>query len=211
MEIKTQLPEMTPAPLRIGGVVMIIATAAVPPLAWTLASAQVSLAGLLVAGSAWAVIALVGYFAMGRTADSKTFAVLVCGCAAVWTVVLSIGFWFLVRREFGVDSPVTLGGGAMAPDEVMKLFGVAAAATGATYGFFSAVRYRDLPRTFPRTLRAAAWAAVPSVALSLAVYSFNIANRYAAFAILAPVVLALAVTAVTMAVPRPATTPAGIS
>jgi hypothetical protein len=46
--------------------------------------------------------------------------------------------------------------------------------------------------------------------MSLAVFSFQIANRYAAFAILAPFVLALAVTGVSQLVvkPQPETTPA---
>jgi hypothetical protein len=87
---------------------------------------------------------------------------------------------------------------------------VTAAATGATFGFFSGIRYRRIPNTFPRALRAAAWASVPSVALSCAVFSFQIGNRYAAFAILAPFVLALAVTGVSQLVvkPQPETTPA---
>jgi hypothetical protein len=209
MEDKTKLPEMTPPHLRVGGVAMIIATAAVPPMAWKFANDSVSLGGLFVALSAWAVIALVGYLGLGRSTEAKKFALLVVGCGALWSIVLSVGFWYVVRGAVGVDDPLAIGS-ALPVDEIMALFGVTAAATGATFGFFSGIRYRAIPNTFPRAIRAAAWASVPSVAMSLAVFSFQIANRYAAFAILAPFVLALAVTGVSQLVvkPQPETTPA---
>jgi hypothetical protein len=210
MEEKTRLPELTPPNLRVGGVTMIVAAAAMPPLAWMLASSASSLGGLLLAPVGWAVIALVGYAVLGRTVESRKFAVLVTGCAALWAIVLSAAFWFIVRREFDAASPVAVWG-KLAPADVMSLFGLGAATTGATYGFFSGIRYRDLPRTFPRALRASAWAVLPALALCLLVFGFNIANRYAAFALLAPFVVALAVTAVAKAMEQPATTPSGIS
>ena len=211
MEEKTRLPEMTPPHLRLAGIVMIIASAAVPWLAWSFASSVLSLGGLALAAVGWAVIALAGYLGMRRSAEARRFAVLVCGCAALWTVVLSVGFWFLVRRAIGTASPVSLEGGKVSANDVMALFGVVAAATGAIYGFFSGIRYRELPRSFGRALRAAAWACLPAVALSLVVFEADIANRYAAFAILAPIALALVVTAIVRAVPAPATTPSGRS
>ena len=201
MEEKTRLPELTSPPLRVGGTVMIIASAAVPALAWMIAGSIQSLGALVLAPVGWAIVALAGYAALGRSTESRKFAVLVCGCAALWTVVLSIGFWPLGRRAAGIVSI----------EEVMAIFGVAVGATGATYGFFSGIRYRDLPRTFGRALRAAAWACLPSVALSLAVFGFRIVNEYAAFTILAPFALTFAVTAVARAAQPPATRPSGRS
>ena len=201
MEEKTRLPELTPPPLRVGGTVMIVASAAVPALAWMLASSVQSLLGLLLAPVGWAIIAVAGYAVLGRNPEARKFAMLVCGCAALWTVVLSAGFWFLGQRAAGIVSI----------EDVMAIFGVAVGATGATYGFFSGIRYRDLPRTFGRALRAAAWASLPSVALCLVVFEFRIVNEYAAFAILAPFALAFAVTAIARAARPPATTPSGIS
>jgi heme/copper-type cytochrome/quinol oxidase subunit 4 len=211
MDDKTRLPDLTPRSLRFGGLLLILLTAAVPALGWTFATSVVSLAGLFIAASAWAALALAGYLAMGRDNESRVFALLICGCGALWAVVLTAAFWFLVRGEFDVASPVALTNGRMPPGEIMALCGVAAAATGATYGYFSAIRYRDVPRTLSRSLRACAWALVPSVALCLAVFGTDLVNRYALFAIAAPLVLALAVTAVAAAMPRRVTTPAGIS
>jgi heme/copper-type cytochrome/quinol oxidase subunit 4 len=211
MDDKTRLPDLTPRSLRFGGLVMIILTAAVPALAWTFAASVLSLGGLFIGAAAWAAIALLGYLAMGRNEDSRTFAILICGCGALWAVVLTAAFWFLVRGQLDVSSPVPLTDGRMPPGEIMALCGVAAAATGATYGYFSAIRYRDLPRTFSRALRAFAWALVPSMALCLAVFGTDLLNRYVLFAVGAPLALALAVTAVAAAMPRRVTTPAGIS
>ena len=211
MEQKTRLPELTPPHLRLAGIVMIVASAAVPWLAWSFASSVLSLGGLSLAAVGWAIIALAGYLGMRRSTEARDFAVLVCGCAALWAVVLSVGFWFLVRGQIGTASPVSLEGGKVSSNDVMALVGVVAAATGAIYGFFSGIRYRELPRGFGRALRAAAWASLPSVALSLAVFETEILNRYAAFAILAPIVLALALTAIVRAVRGPATTPSGRS
>jgi len=205
MEEKTRLPELTPARLRFGGIVLVVLCAAVPVLAWTFATSVVSLFGLLLAASCWAALALVFYFALGRSAPVRTMAVLVSGCAAVWTVLLSAGFWFLVRDQFGIDTPVALYMGKASPGDVMSLFGVAVAATGATYGFFSCTRYGALPRAITRSLRASMWASLPTVALSLAVFETAIVNRYAMYAIFAPFVLALAVTAVARMSPSKAT------
>jgi hypothetical protein len=211
MDDKTRLPDLTPRNLRFGGLFMIILAAAVPALAWEFAASVLSLAGLFIGASAWAAIALIGYLAMGRNGDSRTFSLLICGCGALWAAVLTAAFWFLVRGQLGVSSPVPLTDGRMPPGDVMALCGVAAAATGATYGYFSAIRYRDLPRTLNRALRAAAWALIPSIALCLAVFGTDLRNRYALFAVAAPLVLALAVTAVSAAMPRKITTPDGIS
>ncbi len=211
MDDKTRLPDLTPRSLRFGGLFMIILAAAVPALAWEFAASVLSLAGLFIGASAWAAIALFGYLAMGRNGDSRTFSLLICGCGALWAGVLTAAFWFLVRGQLGVSSPVPLTDGRMPPGDIMALCGVAAAATGATYGYFSAIRYRDLPRTMTRSLRAAAWALIPSVALCLAVFGTDLRNSYALFAVAAPLVLALAVTAVSAAVPRRITTPDGIS
>ncbi len=209
---KTRLPDLTPRSLRFGGLFMIILAAAVPALAWEFAASVLSLAGLFIGASAWAAIALLGYLAMGRNGDSRTFSLLICGCGALWAGVLTAAFWFLVRGQLGVSSPVPLTDGRMPPGDIMALCGVAAAATGATYGYFSAIRYRDLPRTaHPLAARRGMGAHTLGRALPRRVRRRPARTRYALFAVAAPLVLALAVTAVSAAVPRRITTPDGIS
>ncbi len=112
MDDKTRLPDMTPRSLRFGGLFMIILAAAVPALAWEFATSVVSLAGLFVAASAWAAIALFGYLLLGRDSAARVFSLLICGCGALWAVVLTTTFWFLVRGEFDVSSPVASRTGA---------------------------------------------------------------------------------------------------